>query len=135
MGKANANRLGLNDQLKIVEWLKENWERRVIAEKLSATQVADITARELGIEKVTDGNIRGILLQCFPQWDFKHAMTPGGGIDTLRNVITRVDELAHKLEEANRIIDRLHDRIASLERELGVKPLTAFLPDSIRKRL
>ncbi len=117
MAKSN-NVLHLTDTLKVVDWLRENWEKRVQANKMTAQDIADAVAKEKGIEKVTMGNVYGILEKVFPQWQLprvpKHLNVDARNID---------DRLA-----------KIEARLDHLEKEFGVRPLTSFLGANSQKK-
>lgn len=106
------------DQIKVVEWLRENWEKQVMANKMSAQGIADCVSREKGIEKVTAANIYGILEKVFPQWQLPRL--PGHMISDVTGLVGRIDELTMKFEA-------LATRVEHLEKEFGVRPMTSFL--------
>lgn len=160
------NRIGLAEQVKVGEWLRENWESRVIKNAMSVGEVADTIAKDKGIPKLTPGNVRGVMKELFPQWNFIHAADnpdlPGMANARLserlndvenqqaewnkwldqwgksrelitENLLTLHNQLEEKVKELEAAIVRMNGRLANLEKELGVKPMTSFLPPEVSK--
>ena len=124
MARTN-NVLKLPDNIKVVEWLRENWEKRVQANRMTAQDIADAVSQEKGIEKVTQGNIYGVLDAVFPQWKLpripKHLNVDARDFDArITKLEQQNDFLASKLEA-------LMSEIDHLKKEFGVKPMTSFL--------
>jgi hypothetical protein len=125
MSRAPRHYLPLADQVKAVDWLKENWETRVLPEKLSSQEIVDAIASEKGVPKITKGNLQTIMGNVFPQWTLP---LPRLGS---RFSATDFDELCRRVSDMDEKLAAALDRIAHLEKEFGVKPMTAFLPPQL----
>lgn len=130
MGTKHANRIGLAEQIKIADWLKANWESRVVKNAMSANECANTIANECGIAKLTDGNVRGVMQRLFPQWDFMHAATNPDIPGTANaNIAGRLEAIEQQQAEWNKwlekfgkaregITDNLHQDFKNLYEEM-----------------
>ncbi len=112
--RKQRNVLSLPDQLKVIEWLRENWDRRVIRDQMYAPEITDAIANEKGIEKIVTRNVLSIIKQVFPQWRLprgrhEQPMATNGS-----------NEFKQAIEDLHAKIDLLTGRVKHIEESFGI---------------
>ena len=93
------NVLTLVEGIQLHDWMKENWEKKVKANKWTQEQTARRVSSELGFH-VTEGNIRKLLDTMFPQFNYMHAAPNSTNpIHSLKAKADRIEIVEKKMEE------------------------------------